>query len=146
LFRLLFIGSVLAAINALLTFAGPLVIKKTIAFLNNKHSTYADQQRIHSFVWLWVFVFFIKVFLNQSAERHFIYAGLKSEQTLAMIVHQKIIKLSISYRLNMKRGSLYAFFTNDIKAVTSFINSASSLIAAPTIVIAVQILVFLEFH
>jgi ABC-type bacteriocin/lantibiotic exporter with double-glycine peptidase domain len=88
----------------------------------------------------------VRIFVNQLAERQFILASINIEQTLLLLVHKKIIHLPLTYRLNMKRGSLYAVVNNEIKAIASFVISGSSIFSTPACLIAVQLLIIYEFR
>jgi ABC-type bacteriocin/lantibiotic exporter with double-glycine peptidase domain len=45
----------------------------------------------------------------------------------------------------MKRGSLYAIVNNEVKAIASFVLSASSVFSTPVCLISIQLLIFYEF-
>ena len=138
-------GILLAIASAVITFSGPIVIKKILSFLNNKKISTWEQTQMFHLNSIWISMLFARIFLNQSAERHFIYAALKCEQILILLVHEKIMSIGVSFRLNMKRGSLYAFFTNDIKSITSFLTTCSALFSSPATILSVQVVIFIEF-
>lgn len=111
----------------------------------NPRSTVQDQQSIVRTVIIWIVLYFFKIFLNQLAERQFILASVRTEQTLSLLLHEKIIQLPLTYRLNMKRGSLHALVVNEIRAIASFVLAASSIFSTPACLIVIQILVLVEF-
>lgn len=63
-----------------------------------------------------------------------------------MLLYDKITKLSITYRLNMKKGGLFAYWTNNVRAISSFILTGSNLFAGPAGIFGVVLFILYEFH
>lgn len=76
----------------------------------------------------------------------FIHASIRMEQLLSLLLYDKITKLSITYRLNMSTGKLYAYWTNNVRAINSFILTGSNLFAGPAGIFGVLLFVLYEFH
>lgn len=145
LWDMLLTGAILTIISGVLTLSGPLAVRYILVFLMDHHVTVAKQREIAQTVSIWIVIYFFKIFLNQLAERQFILASVRTEQTLTVLLHEKIIQLPLTYRLNMKKGTLYALLNNEIRAIAAFVLAASSIFSTPACLIAIQILVLVQF-
>lgn len=58
------VGALLAMIAAALGFAGPIVIKRILIFINSKSATITDQNDAYYLVTTWIALYFLRIFLK----------------------------------------------------------------------------------
>ncbi len=58
------IGAALAMTAAAMGFAGPIVIKRILIFINNKKATVADQNQAYYFAITWITLYFLRIFVK----------------------------------------------------------------------------------
>jgi|JI6StandDraft_1071083.scaffolds.fasta_scaffold109934_2 ABC-type multidrug transport system fused ATPase/permease subunit len=78
LWPFLVLGILLTCISGVLSLSGPLAVNRILQFLMNPKSTVNDQHTITVTVVAWIAVSVFRIFLNQMAERQFIFAAIRT--------------------------------------------------------------------
>jgi ABC-type multidrug transport system fused ATPase/permease subunit len=139
--RMFALAGVLAVLGAALAFVGPLVIKQIISLLKApKAAGNVEKILAYKQVALWIGMYFLRIFVNEYADRLMFIEATKAEQILNIEVLRKLARLSPIY----KRSSLLNYLINDIKLVFSFIKSCAAIFNACSTLLLVQLFLLFE--
>jgi ABC-type multidrug transport system fused ATPase/permease subunit len=140
----LLLGALLSIFAAVMSFAGPLVIKYILVFIKDQNATMEDQTQAFQYVTFWAVLYFLRIFVKINADNIFARISTKAEQILSVLVLAKILKLSSSYKKYLEKGDMINHLINDVFYVRDSIQTIGLLFEAPATLIAVQCFLFAE--
>lgn len=98
------IACFLAFLDAGLGFAGPILIKYILLYLNSKEENEANRSQAYALAGLWLVFYFIKIFVKEYWIRIAEMAATKVEITLESQLYRKITMVSGTYRRYINSG------------------------------------------
>lgn len=140
----LVVGALLSMMAATMSFAGPLVIRAILKFIQDKNATLEDQTLAYQYVVIWSVLFFLRIFVKTTSDRIFARISLRADQILSGLILGKFLRISSSYKKYLEKGDMMNHLVNDVKYVRESIETMGMLFAAPATMIAVQAFLFVQ--
>ena len=123
---------VLAIIDAGLGFAGPIILKYILMYLNSPQDKLEEKNVAWALSALWIGLYFMKIFVSQYWQRICAGSGVIAEVTLESQLYRKLMRVSMVYRKYISMGDFYGYLIVDISVITNMINQFANLFGAPT--------------
>lgn len=92
------LGAVLSLMAAGMSFAGPIVIRSILQFIQDKKATVQDQTRAYQYVVVFAVLYFLRIFVKINSDKIFNRISIRSEQILAALILSKLMRISSSYK------------------------------------------------
>ena len=134
----------LAVITAGLTYAGPLFVSKILLYINNQHPTNQNKRTAYTYAWLWLIFYLVRIFCNENVNRLCNMASIRADHIINLVVYDKMMCLSNSYRRFLKEGDFITHFSVHTKIIINFLKAFAALFSAPTTLILAVIFVFIQ--
>jgi ABC-type multidrug transport system fused ATPase/permease subunit len=140
----IFIACVLALIDSCLGFAGPIIMKYILQYVNTPNQTDRQQRVAYALAGIWIGLYFIKIFVSQYCDNVCFETGMCIEVTLMSELYRKIARVSYVYKKYIGLGDFYGYLMVDISVITSMASQFSNLVSAPVTLILSVIFVCVE--
>lgn len=137
-------AAILAVITAGLTYAGPLFIARILTYINKEHASKHDKHTATTYAVMWFVCYLIRIFCNENVNRLCNNASIRTDQIINLLVYDKMMCLSGTYRRFLKKGEFITHFNVRTKIICNFIKSSGALFSAPTTLIMAIIFVFIQ--
>lgn len=115
-----------------------------MVYISNPHPTPEDERTAYKWSFFWLAFYFVRIFCNENVARLCNMASIRADQIVNLVVYDKMMTLSNSYRRFLKEGDFITHFNVHTKIMTNFLKSSASLFSAPTTLVLAVVFVFIQ--